>query len=115
MRPALKIATMLYLCWLVTGESVRVKDGDTFVADLWIFPRLTTRETIRVDGVDTWEKRQPGGSAATAFTKKWLSEGPFQFYTCGKYSFNRIVGRVYREGSDLASQLQKNGHAKEKK
>ncbi len=100
------------LCWLVTGEVVRVKDGDTFVADLHIWARLVARETIRVDGVDTWEKRHPKGEAATTFTTRWLSRGNFQFYTCGKYSFNRIVGQVFREGSNLATELKNNGHEK---
>lgn len=102
----------LILCWLVTGEVVRVIDGDTFVADLEIWPRLTARETIRVQGVDTWERSHEKGPKATVYTALWLDKGPFQLYTCGKYTFNRLVGQVFREGSNLAKELEEKGHAK---
>ena len=89
------------LCWTVLGTSVRVIDGDTFVADLSIWHGLTGRETVRVLGVDTPEKKEPGWLAAREFTDQWLQGGSVNVATCRRDSFGRILGFISREGVRL--------------
>jgi endonuclease YncB( thermonuclease family) len=84
------------------GAVVNQPDGDTF--HVFAFqPGGVVK--IRVEGVDTPERNQPGWAEAKAFTKTWLAKGPFRVTTCGKPTIDRIVGRVKRNGETLAHAL----------
>ena len=86
-------------------------DGDTFT----VFSMQPGGQVkIRVEGVDTPEvtKHQPLSLEAKEFTRKWLAMGTFQIATCGKYTIDRIVGRVTRNGRSLAQDLRDAGLGK---
>lgn len=85
---------------------VREMDGDTIP----IFTFAPGGEVkIRVQGVDTPEREEPGWGEARAFTKAWLQRGPFKVMTCGKRTFDRIEGVVERDGVSLADELRAAG------
>lgn len=91
------------------GAVVNQPDGDTF--HVFAFqPGGVVK--IRVEGVNTPEKKEPGWAEAKAFTKAWLARGPFKVTTCGKPTIDRIVGTVERNGETLSDALRKAGHAK---
>ncbi len=84
------------------GAVVNQPDGDTF--HVFAFqPGGVVK--IRVEGVNTPERNQPGWAEAKAFTKDWLARGPFKVLTHGKPSIDRIVATVERDGTSLASEL----------
>lgn len=77
-------------------------DGDTFHVFAFQPGGLVK---IRVEGVNTPERHEPGWQEAKTFTKQWLAQGPFTVQTCGKPTLDRIVGRVERDGATLAEAL----------
>lgn len=84
------------------GAVVNQPDGDTF--HVFAFqPGGVVK--IRVEGVNTPERNQPGWAEAKAFTKDWLANGVFRVTTCGKPTIDRIVGKVERNGRTLAQDL----------
>ena len=84
------------------GAVVNQPDGDTF--HVFSFqPGGVVK--IRVEGVNTPEKKEPGWAEAKAFTKDWLARGPFKVMTCGKPTIDRIVAAVERNGKTLAQDL----------
>ena len=84
------------------GSIVNQPDGDTF--HVFAFqPGGVVK--IRVEGVNTPERTQPGWAEAKAFTKAWLVKGTFRVTTCGKPTIDRIVGNVERNGRTLAQDL----------
>ena len=81
-------------------------DGDTF--HLFAFqPGGVVK--IRVEGVNTPERNEPGWADAKEFTRTWLAAAPFQLSTCGKSSLDRIVAKVSRNGRTLADALKDAG------
>jgi endonuclease YncB( thermonuclease family) len=96
-------------CWTVHVVSIeRVVDGDTFVADLQIFPKLTVTERVRVLDVDTPERTDPvAWEKARQFTDQWLKEsGLTEVRTCKYDAFGRLLGTVTsRTKGDLAAAL----------
>lgn len=85
---------------------VREIDGDTFPVFTFSYGGEVK---IRVKGVNTPEKNQPGWAEARQFTKEWLQQGPFQVLTCGERTLDRIVGIVTRDGHSLAQALKDAG------
>ena len=84
------------------GAVVNQPDGDTF--HVFAFqPGGVVK--IRVEGVNTPERNQPGWAEAKSFAKDWLAKGPFVVKTCGKPTIDRIVGSVERNGRTLAQDL----------
>lgn len=67
---------------------------------------------IRVQGVNTPERNQPGWAEAKEFTRQWLAKGPFKVATCGKPTLDRIVGSVERDGRTLTHALIAAGRGK---
>jgi endonuclease YncB( thermonuclease family) len=91
------------------GAVVNQPDGDTF--HVFAFqPGGVVK--IRVEGVNTPERNQPGWAEAKAFTKAWLASGPFRVTTCGKPTIDRIVGKVERDGKTLAQDLIDHHHSR---
>lgn len=84
-------------------------DGDTFHL-FSLQPGGVVK--IRVQGVNTPERREPGWAEAKEFTRQWLARGPFKLNTCGQATLDRIVGIVERDGRTLAQDLQAAGLAK---
>lgn len=81
-------------------------DGDTF--HVFAFqPGGVVK--IRVEGVNTPERNEPGWADAKEFTRTWLATGSFQLSTCGKPTLDRIVAKVSRNGHTLADALKDAG------
>jgi micrococcal nuclease len=117
------------LCWTVVVENPTVVDGDTFFADLtqrvslpvertlpFLDGEVTVKTTvdvvmaaprqrIRVLGIDTPERGQPGFAEATTFTAKWLAVSPADAELCQRDHFGRWLGTVTRGGDNLADAL----------
>jgi micrococcal nuclease len=99
------------LCWTVTAQPIRAVDGDTVEAGLEVHLGTVTRlnhvipEKIRVLGIDTPERGQPGYEEATAFTQAWIMRGPFTVSYCRRDSLLRVLGLVTRDGEDLTQEL----------
>lgn len=91
----------------VTPQAViNQPDGDTF--HLFAFqPGGVVK--IRVEGVNTPERNEPGWADAKEFTRTWLAKGPFHVATCGKPTLDRIVAKVDRNGRALAQDLKDAG------
>jgi endonuclease YncB( thermonuclease family) len=107
------VCTALLLCWAVAATPVRVIDGDTFTADVRIWPGLTARETIRLLGVNTPElqgETRPAGEAARAFTATWLDQGDVRLHACQRDSFGRLLATVTRGSENLTTLLLEGGY-----
>lgn len=57
---------------------VRVIDGDSIEIDVKLFPGLTQRVSLRLDGVNTPERRGPecevlAATNATLYTRAWIA------------------------------------------
>lgn len=56
---------------------VKVTDGDTLKAELDLGFSISTRQRLRLNGLNTPEKNTPEGKAAKSWVKDWLTEhGP---------------------------------------
>lgn len=103
-------------CFTVTANVLRVIDGDTFVAQMKIWPGLTTTEHIRVLGVDAPEltgAKAKAGAAAKLFTVQWIGALPVHLQTCQRDSFGRLLAEVWRGAApheSLAEELIRSGH-----
>jgi micrococcal nuclease len=101
---------------------VRVIDGDSLEVDVRLWPGLTQRVSIRIEGIDTPEKNGPAcervlAEAAAKFTRNWVSVGPevvVSDVSLDKYG-GRVVGTVRRYGglNSLGTALVAAGHARE--
>lgn len=88
-------------------QVLRVIDGDTFILMTFDVPPETR---VRVLGVDTPERGEPGYAEAGAFTRQWLARGPFTVTTCERDSLLRRLGTVERNGVGLHTELLGAGH-----
>lgn len=112
----LKHAASFALCilWLfacgaktVTGKVVAVKDGDTIVV-------LSARQqyTIRLDGVDCPELKQPYGRKARQFTSGQVFGSIVSVRITGRDRYRRYLGKVfYSKGRNLERELLRAGLA----
>ena len=112
----IRAMSITLLCWTALASPVRTIDGDTFVVDARIWHGLTARETIRLLGVNTPERKgesKPAGDAARAYTSAWLSGAEVQIKVCGRDAFGRALATVIRarDGANLADDLLSSGHA----
>ena len=117
----LLLAALLLWAWAVRAEACgtatvvsieSVIDGDTFRADLQIWPHLVITETVRVLGVDTPERQDlDRWKAARDFTVAWLASDGIIIVVCKYDSFGRALGQVLsRAKGDLAAALIAAGH-----
>ena len=98
---------------------VKVLDGDTLKLDVAIWPGLTQRISLRLNGIDTPEKRgsppceKELAKIATEFTRQFVSGGlvVVTSVSLGKYA-GRALGSVSVEGKDLVEALINAGHGR---
>jgi len=64
-----------------------VQDGDTFITE--------RGEKIRIAGVDTPEKRQPGAGKATKYLKKLIEGKKIKIVPKARDKYKRTVALVY--------------------
>lgn len=83
----------------------RVIDGDTLRCG---------RERIRVQGVDTPEKGQPGYDAAKQRLRELTDGKRLRIDRVAKDRYGRTVGKVTVDGMDVGKRLKQEGHVKPK-
>jgi len=104
------------------AQLVRVIDGDTVELDVAIWPGLVQRISLRLDGVNTPEKRGKGVTAcekaaaakASEFTSRLLAGARSLIISGvrrGKYA-GRVLGRLSADGRDLGQALIQAGMAR---
>jgi endonuclease YncB( thermonuclease family) len=107
------MARILVLCLLLLtspahgwpARVVEVTDGDTLVVEP---PQGGERSKVRLHGIDTPERRQPYGEAATAFTRQMVlyRQVDVQPTPQGKDRYGRMVALVVvAEGETLQEML----------
>lgn len=91
---------------------LRTIDGDTIVADIDLGFRIMVSTHLRIRGVNTPERGQPGFVEATEFTRSHLAGSSFMVQTSkDQQTFARWVADVYLfTGESLAELLIANGH-----
>lgn len=88
-------------------EVVRVIDGDTFVANIHIFPNIQIQKHIRLLGINCSELHSKEdlevlkAKEALEFTKTWLSRQK-SYILCGNNfdSFERLLAIVYDDSNN---------------
>lgn len=99
----------------------RVIDGDTYVFDIDLGFYVTTRQHIRLLGLDCPERGTPEGRLATAYARKWLDTfGGLVLLRTTKAqvkTFDRWVAEVWSAdprdgGANLRDDLERAGHTK---
>jgi len=98
----------------------RVKDGDTILLDVQLWPGLEQEISLRLDGVNTPEKRgspdceKIEAQKATDFTSAFVSGGwvVLDNVRLGKYA-KRALGKISVDGVDLGQALLDAGLARE--
>ena len=113
------------------AQLVRVVDGDTIELGVELWPGLIQRVNIRLDGINTPEKRintkkikgqgkreraiceKIAGVAATEFTQAFVEKGSITVddVRSGKFA-GRVLGNVFVDGNSLADALLASGHAR---
>ena len=81
MRKIVSSLILAVLCWTVNAHPVRAVDGDTVdvLVETWIgfgSRPVLTPERIRVLGVNTPERGQPGFQEASDYSEAWLMKLP---------------------------------------
>ena len=91
---------------IFSGKVVRIIDGDTIVI-------LTTERRVRVRlaGIDTPEKNQPWGNAATREMRRLVAGRTVDVEWHKKDRWNRKIGIVYSEGQDVGLVMVERGFA----
>lgn len=96
-----RILILALLCWssswTVAATPVSNHDGDTF--------KIRGEVRVRVLGVNTPEVGQPKADEATAFTARWLAQGPVLLTVCGQDVYGRLLAHVTRGEDNLADAL----------
>lgn len=87
----------------LTAE-VFVIDGDTLrVGDV----------KVRLAGLAAPEKHEPGGAEATEFMRRKLNGRVVRCELDGEKSYDRLIGRCYLDGADVAALLVSEGLARD--
>ena len=89
---------------LLTGEVMYVRDGDTIeVAGV----------PIRFIGLAAPESDDPGGRAATAAMRRLVDGHQVRCELNGERTYDRCVGVCYLDGADIATELVRQGVARD--
>lgn len=92
-----------------------VVDGDTIDVIFDLGFRLTKVDRVRIYGINTPERGQPGAAEATAFTRQFCQparEWPLRIHTAKpRDKYGRWLADVWLDGENLATELVERGLA----
>lgn len=91
----------------ITGRVVRVADGDT----ISVLDNNNTQHKVRFHGIDTPERDQPYGKAASRALSDLIADQRVGVLQRDIDEFGRTVGVVYLEGKNINLALVQSGHA----
>lgn len=107
--------TFLIVCTLpacgqateLTGQVVRIADGDTFTL------LLENKEQVRIrlHGIDTPERGQPYSRVATDYLGELLSQGQVVVRVMDTDRYGRTIGMVLVDGWNVNEELIRAGYA----
>lgn len=101
------LGTVLVLAAAAAAETgCRVIDGDTLRCG---------RERVRIQGVDTPEKGQPGYEAAKERLRELTKGKRLHIERVAKDKYGRTVAKVTVDGEDVGKRLKREGDVKPKK
>lgn len=97
----------------IPAEVIRVIDGDTLLVRARIWPGQTVETKVRLDGINTPEKRgkcaaeKKLAAEATAFMERFVTTPPITLHNVrfGKYAGRVVAGVRNGEGIDAAEAL----------
>lgn len=90
-----------------TGQVVSVTDGDT----IKVLDPAGRQVKVRLYGIDTPEKKQAFGQAATKHTANMIAGKVVEIEEVGKDRYGRIVGIVLIGGKNVNQELVRDGYA----
>jgi len=112
----LTVITLLCVCLTVVAESqespvligtvTKIVDGDTIDVQLSSGPIR-----VRLHGIDTPERDQPGAKEATAALSSLVAGKRGQLEPFEQRSYGRMIGIVFRDDLNVNLELIKRGHA----
>lgn len=91
----------------ISGQVIKVSDGDTIVIQTKQFKKIK----IRLAEIDTPEMAQPYGPIAQKALSKLVLSKTVMIHYKNKDRYKRIVGRVYLNTQDICAEMVGNGHA----
>ena len=118
-RLTLKVYLILVILWLtllisltasadaITGRVVKVADGDTIT----ILTQQKNQVKIRLNGIDTPERKQPYSNKAQQFTSSLVAgkDASVEIYDTDRYG--RMVGVVYADSTNVNQEIVRAGFA----
>ncbi len=91
---------------VLPGTVIRVVDGDTVDVRLSSGPIR-----VRLYGIDTPERTQPFGAAASAYLTTMIKGQEVQLLPVAQDAYDRIVGVLYLGDANVNAELVRTGHA----
>ena len=92
---------------VLVGTAERVVDGDTIDVVL-----ASGKIRVRVWGIDTPERGQPLAEEASTLLRQLVDDGRnVELQPAGQTSYDRMVARVFVDGTDVGAEVVKRGFA----
>lgn len=92
--------------YLYNARLLRAVDGDTIDVSLDLGFAMSTIQRLRLLGVDTPERGQPGFAQSTEELDRVLATGPLTVQTTKRDSFGRWLARVWvGESTDVSRHM----------
>lgn len=97
--------------WPVCPENAPARDGENCVVDGDTI--RMGRARLRIAGLDTPERGEPGHKAATDALARMLGAGPVAVDEIGRDRFGRLLVTLTVDGHDVAAAMIAGGYGKE--
>ncbi len=91
----------------LTGKVIKITDGDTIT----VLDHQYRQQKIRLSGIDAPERGQPYGRAAKRFLNSLLAGQHICIQSNKRDRYQRIVGKVVLNQTDINIQMIQNGYA----
>jgi len=103
---ALLVGTGFTQAEVLDGRVVRIVDGDTIVVD-----HGGERRKVRLSAIDTPERDQPWGEAATKEMRRLVAGKTVSVDWHKEDRWGRLIGNVYADGEDVGRLMVERGMA----